>query len=187
MKPVLLLDQDGPLADFDAAFHNYCLSHGFALNITGLDDLRRQRFMTDNMPHGADRELARTRINETHWFRTLPVTEGALEHIHELEEVFDVWVCTKPLEQNPYCRDDKAAWIGEFFPQFINKLIMAPKKSMVHGAILLDDAPRLECIPVATWKPVIFESVFNGDHSEWAGIPSWTWGDDVQLLLDLAK
>jgi 5'(3')-deoxyribonucleotidase len=184
-KPVLLLDMDGPIADFDLAFWNFCQDKGFTLDIKSLNDPKRQRFMTENFVYSSQRSLARKRIDTTHWFRDLPVTPGALDGVPMLMEVFDVWVCTKPLEVNPWCRDDKGAWLREHFPDLEHKMIIAPKKSLVRGDILLDDAPALTCIPEANWIPVVFPSVFNGEHSLWHGLPTWTWGDDPKRLLDL--
>lgn len=187
-KPILLLDMDGPIADFDLAFYNLCRACGWELNIDGLDDPRRKRFMTDNMPNETQRRHARNIVDQTRWFNTLPVTEGAVEGVALLEEHFDVWVCTKPLEANRWCRDDKALWIRRHFPQLEDKLIIAPDKSLVHGAILLDDAPKWAWIGKASWTPVVFRSGFNGRDSMWGRLRHhWSWGEPIDLLLDIAS
>ena len=183
MKPVLLLDMDGPIADFDQAFFDMCQTRGYELDIGSLDDPNRKRFMTDNMVHSVQRKAARIAVDTRHWFKYLPVTPGAQEGIHTLEEHFDVWVCTKPLEVNPYCRDDKAAWLRRHFPQLEKKLIIAPDKSLVNGAVLLDDAPKLEWLHRALWEPVVFRSGFNGPDSQWAHLRHWSWGDSWYELL----
>lgn len=181
-KPVLLLDMDGPLANFDLAFWNMCQNHGFELNITSLKDPNRKRFMTENIIDPAQAMAARTIVNTSRWFIDLPVTIGALEGVQTLMEHFDVWVCTKPLEVNPWCRDDKGAWLRMYFPDLEHKMILAPKKSMVVGDILLDDAPAHGCIPNAVWTPVVFPDTFNGLGSEWEKLPTWTWGDPLENL-----
>ena len=183
LKPILLLDMDGPIADFDLAFWQYCQEQGFELNIDSLDDPNRKRFMTENFVHDDERLEARRQIDTTRWFIDLPVTKGAAEGVPELVKVFDVWVCTKPLEVNPYCRDDKGAWLRNHFPYLEHKMILAPKKSLVLGDILLDDAPEPSCIPYAAWKPVVFPSVFNREGSVWEELPTWHWGDDPEILL----
>lgn len=185
-KPILLLDQDGPLADFDLAFYNMCVERGWELDIDSLDDPKRQRFMTDNMPNPRQRSAARCIVNETRWFRDLPVTEGALEGVPKLMEMFDVWVCTKPLEVNKHCRDDKAMWLRWWFPKLEHRLIITPDKSMVNGAILLDDAPRIEWCEQAVWNPVIFRSGFNGAGSEWELYVQWDWSQPVEELYEMA-
>jgi len=186
-KPVLLLDMDGPLAGFDSALWKLCEVLGVELDITSLQDPNRKYYMTENMVDPDDAQMIRNMINSTHFFDLLPVTPGAQEGVYELHELFDVWVCTKPLDANPYCRDDKMKWINWFFPSLKDKVIMAPKKSLVHGSILLDDAPALDCVNTSSWVPVVFSDAFNGPGTKWAHFEHWTWGDDIQKLVSIAK
>jgi 5'-nucleotidase len=187
-KPILLLDMDGPLADFDLAFYRLITKLDFEVDLHSLKDPRRKRFMTENMRYKDEAEWARNHVNTSRWFLDLPVTAGALEGVPELEKHFDVWVCTKPLEVNRHCRDDKAAWLRGYFPQLEHKLIIAPTKSMVHGDILLDDAPKNDCAEIATWTAVLFPDTFNIQPGcGWEYLPRWTWGDPVEKLLAEVK
>lgn len=181
-KPTLLLDMDGPLAGFDAALWSFCMSYRIEMDITGLDDPNRKYYMTENMVNQKDRSLVRYMIDKSSFFRTLPVTPGAKEGVIRLMEHFDVWVCTKPLDSSRSGRSDKMFWIERNFPNLYTKVIMAPKKSMVVGDILLDDAPALDCIDQAVWKPVVFKDTFNGEKSNWAHLPHWSWGDSIDIL-----
>lgn len=184
-KPVLLLDMDGPLADFDRHVWEVIVEpNGIEMNISGLDDPNRKRFLTDNCVHQRDAAFMRKAINDDEWwFDSLPVTDGAIDGTRGLYDYFDVWVCTKPLEANDGCRDGKAAWLRQYLPELEAKMIIAPDKSLVHGAILLDDAPKPEWLDRATWNPVVFPSIFNGAGSEWEQLPFWKWGDDIDWLL----
>lgn len=187
MKPTLLLDMDGPLADFDQRFWDLCQQNHWPLNIDSLDDPRRHRFMTENIINPQHRVMARNVVNETSWFAFLPVTEGATEGVPELMEHFDVWVCTKPLEANRWCRDDKALWLARHFPELVDRLIIAPNKGMIRGDVLLDDAPKPKWIvdKATAWQPVIFPAAFNGEGSMWGELPHWGWGDPVDQLVEL--
>jgi 5'(3')-deoxyribonucleotidase len=185
--PVLLLDMDGPIAGFDLGLWELCKALDVEMDIIDLDDPNRKYYMTENMVDPDDAAMVRHVINTTHFFRNLPVTPGALEGVRELMEVFDVWVCTKPLDANRYCRDDKMYWIKENFPDLHNKVIMAPKKSMVIGDILLDDAPAVSCIPANSWRPVVFTDTFNISHKDWGSLEHWSWGDDVEKLVAIAN
>lgn len=182
-RHTLLLDMDGPLADFDAYFWRQCVERGYQFDIDSLED-QRHRFLTDHMPHEYERAAARWQVDNTQWFKFLPVTPGAKEGVAELMEHFDVWVCSKPLEANMWCASDKFEWIDRHFPALNGRLILAPDKSMVHGSILLDDAPKREWLSHATWNPVLFSVPFN--RQGYPGIPHWAWGRPVELLLDLA-
>lgn len=181
---ILLLDQDGPLADFDAHFHARCTAEGWTLDV---DHPRRSvhRLMTDHLPHRYERDAARRMVDtDPEWFRELPVTEGAREGIEALREAgVELWVCTKPLEANPRCRDAKGAWLREHFPELEDRLIIAPDKSLIRGDVLLDDAPKLSWLPRAEWVPVVFTTSFNVTGSEWADLDHWTWGDPLEDLL----
>lgn len=180
--PTLLLDMDGPLADFDVHFYNRCEGR-YGFNVAGPHE-RTARYFTDHIPNRRHRAEARKMIDDAGWFRDLPVTPGALEGVDGLLAAgIDVWVCTKPLEVNPTCRDDKGAWLRRYFPMLEHKLILAPDKSMIRGDILLDDAPHLKWLNRACWHPVVFTAPYNGAGSEWADMPHWQWGNSVESLV----
>lgn len=183
---VVLLDMDGPLADFDAQFHDRCVANGWTLDIDHPRDSIR-RFMTEHLPDPRERALARRMVDtDRTWFYTLPLTRGAPAGVTALEEAgADLWVVTKPLELNPGCRDGKGAWLRRHFPQLERKLIIAPDKSMVRGDVLVDDAPALKWLPAASWTPVIFPAGFNRDGSDWASLPAWHWDDGPEALAAL--
>jgi 5'-nucleotidase len=179
----LLLDMDGPLADFDVHFHDRARALGHEFDVAG-PHLQTARYFTDHIVDPWARKEARRMIDSSGWFASLPVTPGAVEGVAQLLDAgVDVWVCTKPLEVNPTCRDEKGAWLREHFPMLERKLIIAPDKSLVRGDVLLDDAPKLDWIGQATWIPVIFAAPFNGAGSEWDGLPRWSWGDPLADLL----
>lgn len=175
---------DGPLADFDSAFFNMVTQRGWEVDIPAVGAPGQKRFMTDNMPHTVQRNAARIMVESSRWFLHLPVTEGAKEGVEELMEYFDVYVCTKPLERNDTCRDDKYRWMMRHFPALAHKLLIMPNKSWCYADILLDDAPKLGDHHV--WQPAIFPTAFNGEGSKWEGLPRWGWGDPIDDLLAIA-
>lgn len=178
----LLIDLDGPFAAFDEAFWALCAEHGIEMDCTL--EQQRHRFGTDHIPDKAARQRARDLVNTSGWFRDLPVVDGAVHDTLELAEFCDVWLCTKPLEDNPTCRDEKAAWVVEHLgDEWKRKLIIAPDKSMVRGTTLLDDAPAIEWLDRALWNPIIFKMPWNGHGSKWQGLPRWTWGEPYANLL----
>lgn len=186
----LLLDMDGPLAAFDEHGWLHVEKNGWQADVASWAD-QRHRYFTDHLPTSAERKQARRMTEAKGWFRDLPVTAGAKEGVRELlayrgqfGQSLDIWVCTKPMASNPYCADEKRAWIAEHFPELKNRIIITPDKSMVCGSVLLDDAPNPAWIGNAWWKPVIFTQPFNGEGSHWAEYPHWTWGDDVEVLLN---
>ena len=182
-RPTVLVDMDGPLADFDAAFYALCHASGWEMHST----LQTQchRFATDCILDRKHARLAREFVNSSRWFLDLPVTTGAIDGINELAEHADVWICTKPLEANLQCRDDKASWVRRVLgEEWERRLILTPDKSLVRGDILLDDAIKLHWLNTAEWEPVVFPTPWNGCGSDWDGLRSWKWGDPIADLLD---
>lgn len=178
----LLLDMDGPLADFDRHFWKRCTERGYLFDVEHPDQ-QRHRFFTEHLPIRRERQQARAMVDQAGWFADLPVTPGAREGVAQLLDLgFDVWVCTKPLEANPTCLNDKQGWIEEHFPALAGRLIIAPDKSMVHGDVLLDDAPKPEWFPLASWRPVIFAAPFNYGDPAYSGLPIWSWGSLPSVL-----
>ena len=191
----ILVDQDGPLADFDAHFYKLCVDRGYPMHDgeVHVDALcTEHRFATDCLTKDHGR-LARQHVNESRWFRDLPVVSGAIEGINALADhpdVAEVWIVTKPLEANRWCQSDKAHWVRTHLGEdWLRRLIIAPDKSMVRGDILLDDAPKPEWFPRASWQPVIFPMSWNdadGTHSAAHGLteePRWGWDDPLDELI----
>ena len=53
----------------------------------------------------------------------------------------------------------------------------------MHGALLLDDAPKPQWSARATWRPVIYPTPWNGDGTDWGHLPRWSWADPIDDLL----
>jgi 5'-nucleotidase len=183
MSAIVLVDMDGVLADFDLHFWNRCTAEGYVFDVDHHLD-QRHRYFTDHIPDSEHRQAARLMVDSEGWFRDLPVIPGAVEGMDALCSAgLDVWVCSKPLDSNPTGRDEKAAWLTEYFPDFAERLILAPDKSMILGHVLLDDAPKLPWLERASWDAVVFAQPFNGPGSKWGHLPHWTWGDPLADLL----
>lgn len=180
-RPTVLVDMDGPLADFDGHFYALCAEQGWPVNAERHE--QTARYATDHVIDDEHRRLAREVIDTSRWFSELPVVDGAVDGMERLREVADVWIVTKPLEVNPTCRDDKALWLSEHFDEYwLRRLIIAPDKSIVRGDILLDDAPKVEWFPHATWEPVIYDFPYNREGTPWAGLRHWTWSEPLDHL-----
>jgi 5'-nucleotidase len=177
---------DGPLADFDRHFFKRCAESGWLMDCDYAGQVHR--FATDHIPDKEHRRLAREMVDSTRWFYDLPVTPGSQEGLEELAQHAEVWVCTKPLEANATCRDDKAAWLARHFGEWwVKRLILAPDKSLVMGDVLLDDAPHPRWFQRAAWTPVIFPMSWNGPGSKWDGMCRWKWGDNIEHFAYYAR
>lgn len=172
---------DGPLAGFDIAFYFMCLANNWELDV---DHWTKQRFryFTDHIQDDSQRRASMKVIEAEGWFRDLPVVEGSQEGVEALLSAgWEIHVCTKPMDTNPTCRDEKAAWLKEHFPDIATSMITAPDKSMIVGDVLLDDDPKLKWLERAQWVPIVFTAPYNTEGAL-ADLTHWTWGDDPMLI-----
>lgn len=184
MTVTALLDLDGVLAEFDTPLFERCRDElGHAFDIEHPRD-QRHRFLHDHLPSRAHRNEMRQLICTEGWFRNLPVMAGAQDGVDAmLRAGWSVWVVTKPLEENPHCWSEKAAWIAEHFPALRDRVIITPDKSLVHGTFLLDDAIKGRWVQAATWSPVVFDRPYNREGSPWASYAlRWSWEQSLAEL-----
>ncbi len=179
-NPVVLVDMDGVLSDFDGWLYE---RSSLWPSLNPDRSAQRHYFLTDEvMP--ADAKRMREVVNSSRIFAELDPLPGAIAGLWALAEEADVWICTKPLDANPHCRDDKAAWLRRHFgPEFGAKCIIAPDKSMVRGAVLLDDCPKREQWRRADWTPIVFEQPFNRKDPEYLGLPRYSWDQPLENIL----
>lgn len=186
----VLLDMDGPLADFDQQCWTWATSANARFDI---DDLSQQahRYITEHLPDPNHRESLRAVIDAPGWYRSLPVTPGAQEGVEALLAAgHEVIVCSKPHDDAPSCVAEKLAWLGEHFPMLTEEYVFTRDKAYAHGGhghdrlrgILLDDAIVHGQVVRASWEPVAFACPFNGPGSIYGRYPRWQWGDNIERL-----
>ena len=182
-KPLILLDQDGPLADFDAGIHAVLASAG--LDHTSVrwtdwdysDDIRRH-FGDD-----AVRLLDDAR-HEPGFYRSLPVVAGAQEAVERLLDAgCEIAVCTAPDLSNPTCASDKLSWIEEHFSTLVGKVVMANDKTFVRGDVLVDDKPSVQGVMIPSWTHIRFATNGNAHLNDGSELASWSEWDRLLRLV----
>ena len=182
---VVLVDMDGVVADFDA--HLFAVTSG-TIDWTPEALNRERRFCTDYV-NNRDKKVVRKVVESNGFFRYLPLVPGAQEGVERLSAFgLDVWFCSKPLEASPTCASEKFAWIAEFFPDYVGKLILAPNKGMVRGGVLIDDCVKEAERAMAEWWDITFPYPHNegvyGHRADWSKAPELanaiikTWRSD---------
>lgn len=74
-------------------------------------------------------------------FRSLPPMKGALAFWEEFYPQCELWFLTRPSIPNRHCYTEKADWIYRYLGEKgSNRLILSPKKDLLIGDILIDDA-----------------------------------------------
>lgn len=172
-KPVVLLDQDGPLADFDAAIDEILSSLGLDTDV-----LHRTTWHTsEDIERCYGFEAARAVQDAVHadgFFRTLPVKTGAVKAVSKLEQAgCEVFVCTAPSLLNSSCASDKMLWIADHFPSLRRKVVVSKDKTLVRGHVLVDDKPEVLGILEPSWQHVLFETPGNANVVAPFSLASW--------------
>ena len=185
LKPIVLLDQDGPLADFDTAI-------ALVLTDLGLDPSRLIRttwHTSRDIEDCFSAEVAEDVIDAVHapgFFRDLPVTPGAQSGVKTLLDAgCAVFVCTSPKLANPSCASDKFDWITRHIPSLRRNVVVTKDKTLVHGHLLIDDKPNITGVIEPSWQHVMFSTPGNAASVPVSGLrlPSW---DDVEWLAEHA-
>lgn len=183
----VLVDQDGPLADFDAAVYAVLFDAGY-----NLDTLTRTQWETSNDIRQQLGDNAANLIDTARrsagFYRHLPVVAGAQNAIETLlDHGFHVAVCTTPSLKNPTCASDKLAWIEEHFPKLKKHFAVAYDKTLVRGAVLVDDKPIVTGSLDPMWQHIRFVTAHHrgidiGANKKTLSMDGW---EDITILLDV--
>lgn len=158
--PVILLDMDGALIDWDKKF-----IESWA-NRAPLD--RTKSYFMENCVPDNFRQQAVDLFMQPGFFRDLEPMKDALRAIREMEEDgLKLYICTAPVKASKYCAQEKLDWVQTHLgQQWLDKVILCQDKTMVAGDILIDDKPYEYLSPggkhtTATWKQIVFDAPYN--------------------------
>ena len=181
--PLILLDQDGPLADFDAAMNRVLADHGHDPSTLVATEWDYTNDVTRHFGPAAARALDSARLAPG-FFRDLPVTNGAQDAVERLLDAgCQIAVCTSPSLANPTCASDKLWWIERHFPVLSERVIITIDKTLVHGDVLVDDKPQVTGARPASWTHLRFASKGTDGLEVGHEIDDWSqW----RTVLDIA-
>ena len=183
MTPVVLLDQDGPLADFDTAIASVLTSLGCDPSLLTRSTWHTSRDIENVYGPGIADEV----VNAVHapgFFSALPMTRGASHGVRRLlASGCEVFICTSPKLANPSCASDKLSWVATHLPELRRNVIVSKDKTLVRGHILVDDKPDIEGTLDPLWHHVLFSTPGNAHSTSPLRLASW---DDVDDLIELA-
>lgn len=145
-KPVLLLDMDGIIADFNRfSIRTYNDIHG-----TNLDEGKCDLYIYDHdvKDPSIDKKALRKPYTEPGAFINLPLIEGSQEGVARLSKFFEIYLLTTHYWSNPTCVYEKEVWLQRYFPALANNGIFTKHKPLVKGDVFVDDRPS----NLAAWK-----------------------------------
>ncbi|MDQ6215984.1 5'-3'-deoxyribonucleotidase [Achromobacter insolitus] len=163
---IILLDQDGVLADFEHAFIDAWHERHPNIPPVAFEDRKSFYIRQDYAPEL--RGLAEAIYTAPDFIRNLPPVPGALEAVKELLALgMDVRICSSPLSQFENCVAEKYLWVEKHLGRdATNRLILTKDKTLVHGHLLIDDKPVIEGAVRPRWKHILFDAPYNREVSD---------------------
>lgn len=165
-RPIVLVDMDGVLADFDAAFHDTVREqHPHIAMLDPLPD--PPSFYASQAYPGVYNAELRAISDAEHFFARLPVMPGALEGWQRImDEGYQPQICSSPIRSNPYSKREKLGWLEEHLaPVFgswvVETAIITSEKFRQKGDVLIDDRPDMPNAAMASWQHVVFDQPCN--------------------------
>jgi hypothetical protein len=193
---VVLVDQDGVLADFEQGLLDEMRARhpgGPAIPVA-----RRRIFSARQQyrdEHGARwAQAADAIMHDEGFYAGLPVIEGAPAALAQLRAAGHlVLICTSPLTGSRWCVPEKLAWIERHLgPDWPRRTVITPDKTLVgdhrQPCVLIDDRPGISgAASPPPWTQVFFAAPYNkaaeGPRlSRWAG-----WREVIEPVLARAS
>ena len=174
---LILLDQDGVLADFErGVYEGWHQQYGGEAPIAA----QRQHFyIRDDTPPEYHEQL-QALYTRAGFFEHLPPKAGAIEAAHALVAAgHDVRICTAPINQYRNCVAEKIAWAEHHLgAEWLHRIIITKDKTWVRGDILIDDKPIISGSLTPTWQHWLYDAPYNrylthAKRVEWTQPATW--------------
>lgn len=175
-KPIVLVDVDGVLADFDGAVANQ-------LNLLGIEApnpaSRNHHNILSAYPEDYQ-DIIHGIIHAHDFFNNIELYDDALMGWGRLLSLdFSPVVCTSPIPGHQRSVEAKREWIRDkLVPYFgANTLKLAQitlDKHLVYGDALIDDRPTIKHSEVAHWRHVLFDRSYNSHITTDLRLSGWS-------------
>ncbi len=184
---VVLVDQDGVLADFEQGLlHTFRTRHPGAPFVPLAD---RRGFYARQQYAPEWSEAIDAIIRSEGFYSNLPAIKGAPEALQEmLEAGHDVFLCTSSLIGSRWCVSEKFAWVEHHLGRaWLRRIVITTDKTLVgdrlQPCVLVDDRPTVTGVASPPWTHVLFDAPYNqGERGP--RLSSWTeWRDVLEPIL----
>lgn len=149
-RPIILLDCDGPLANFTAAYL------ATVRRITGKQILpseidRWDIHKCDPVRKAAEsccftsselRSFVDQYIKRPGWCDEIPTTSAAAENVERLRAIGDVYIVTSPWRSSPTWVHERTRWCKRELGIDADHVIHTEAKHLIYGDIFVDDKPE---------------------------------------------
>ena len=169
--PIVLVDIDGVLADFNAGTIHHLLQRR--------PDTLIPEFTHFRTYHNFDDVAIKAEImsiqNTEGFFRNLPIMDDALIGWQRLIDLgYQPRICSSPLRSNPLCEAEKRGWIAEHFGADVATDAIIDRNKYRHdGIALIDDRTDLLYADKASWQQILFDAIYNQDFETDYRLRGW--------------
>jgi 5'-nucleotidase len=166
-KPIVLIDMDGPLADFDSEVISRLKAR---YPNSPLLTTRKNFYISDDYPEHS--LLVRAISDEKGFFESLPLADNALEGWQKVIDLgYHPQICSAPMRSNPFSNIEKLNWISKnlvpvFGQSIVDEAIITSDKHECEGIVLIDDRSELKDYQKATWQHIVFDAPYNKDSKQ---------------------
>lgn len=173
MKKTIAIDMDGVLADVEAHFISW-YEHQYGEKFSK-KDLEGKSEENAFPKKGTVKKFASTE----NFFKTVPVMEGAVEAVKELQQHYEIYIVSAAMEF-PQSLVEKKAWLENHFP-FIGwkSIVFCGDKSIIGTDIMIDDHPKN--LNYFKGETIMFRAFHNVNYKNHKRADNW------QQVLDLLK
>ena len=179
MKPVVLLDVDGVLADFVGPYLDAV--HDLTKIKHQREDVKTWRIseslgLTDEIKAAVD-----VKVKSAGFCAGLPVITGAKEGVKALENIADVYIATSPW-RGPNWSHERVEWLEKHFGIDQDRVMQGKAKFLLDGDVLIDD----KAATVGRWvsKHPGFGLLWSTPHNlkDSAGLRVHGWAEVLYLV-----
>lgn len=150
-RPVVLVDMDGVLADFDGATNTYLQRPEVNIPLQP----RQNFYFREDYLNPSHVDVINKLHTSKNFFRDLPPVKDAIEGWARLLELgYNPRICSSPLRMNEWCKDEKLDWIRQHFGEkAAANAIIDSRKELYTGIALIADQ--------ASWQYIVFDATYN--------------------------
>ncbi len=186
MSRIVLIDMDNTLVNFDAEFARRWASRRPANDASVVHN--RKHFELELNFDERSRSDAVEVMSQAGFFIAFEPMPGAIEAVQAMvNEGLSVFFCTAPLPmQYETCVAEKYAWVRKHFgDEYLSKIIITRDKTVVKGAVLIDDKPLIKgACNEPEWKHIVFTQSYNKEVVTNLRLNSWdNWRQVVMPLV----
>lgn len=175
---LLLIDQDGVLADFEAGTRQqWQAAYGSPLPVAE----RRHFYLRDDIA-AEHRPALQALYARAGFFADLPPVGGAVAAMQALLDYgHDVRICTSPIRDYRHCVAEKFAWVEQHLgSEWIGRMLLTQDKTWVRGDVLIDDKPQISGSLTPVWTQWLYDAPYNRQYRDRRRV-QWTqphtWAD----------